>query len=94
MTRSLVCESRRDSGSPLVLQHLKPRRQRISASPAKLLCISREVKPVCAQLGCPWLASNNANGGVISRVVEPLEPNIVSIDSLRSGVLERQPVDP
>ena len=37
--------------SRLLVLHWKPNRQRISVRPAKLVCSSREVKPVCAQLG-------------------------------------------
>ena len=62
ITRRRAREREVESGSLAVVAHTQPSRQRSSMTPAKLVCISREWKPVCAQFRCPWLESNTASG--------------------------------
>src|SRR6185503_1181166 len=63
ITRRRAREREVESGSLAVVAHTQPSRQRSSITPAKFVCISRELKPVCAQLRCPWFVSNRASGG-------------------------------
>ena len=61
-TSSLASDKPAAERGSLDVAQRQPNRQSNSIRPAQLVCISRDVNPVCAQLGWPWEASKMATG--------------------------------